>query len=345
MADSAFPLNTTFSSDSTFTNPTFSVGSIPGNVNVSGENALKQPPQVLRYPLKQIGDRSDYLEIKIVEYVPPGFTPGTVDDKNVPTGLAVIGNATEKISKSKEDPKAFIFLPIPQNISDQNSVSWGDGDTLDPLQAFGVSFGSQATQDANKALERFKTAMGNASQESRDIIEKNKSLIGAAVGAKLTNAFGGNVGASNIIARASGKILNPNLELLFTGVNLRTFRFIFDFAARDRKEGETIKQIIRTFKKSMAPKTDIKGSVTDGIFISAPDVFVLTYRSGRQKHPFLNTFKPCALVDMSISYTGSNTYATYEDGTPVHIQMTLTFSELNPIYAEDYQDTDVGVGY
>lgn len=50
---------------------------------------------------------------------------------------------------------------------------------------------------------------------------------------------------------------------------------------------------------------------------------------------------------MNISYTGSGTYSTYQDGTPVHMQMSLTFKELNPIYAEDY-DTDegqIGVGY
>lgn len=66
--------------------------------------------------------------------------------------------------------------------------------------------------------------------------------------------------------------------------------------------------------------------------------------SGNKKHPFLNSFKPCALTDMQISYTGSGTYATYQDGTPVHIQMNLTFKELNPIYREDYKNVG-GVGY
>ncbi len=45
--------------------------------------------------------------------------------------------------------------------------------------------------------------------------------------------------------------------------------------------------------------------------------------------------------------TGSNTYATYSDGTPVHMQLTLQFQELTPIYAEDYDSTEgkSGVGY
>jgi hypothetical protein len=44
---------------------------------------------------------------------------------------------------------------------------------------------------------------------------------------------------------------------------------------------------------------------------------------------------------MSVNYTGSGTYATYGDSTPVHMQLTLNMSELTPIYAEDY---DKGVG-
>lgn len=82
-----------------------------------------------------------------------------------------------------------------------------------------------------------------------------------------------------------------------------------------------------------------------GIFIGAPDVFQLSYRRGKSPHPFLNKFKPMALTNMQLNYTASNTYATYADGTPIHIQMSLTFTELNPVYSEDYNDDGIGVGF
>ena len=70
---------------------------------------------------------------------------------------------------------------------------------------------------------------------------------------------------------------------------------------------------------------------------------------GNSPHPFLNKFIPAALVNMNVNYTGSNTYATYYDGTPVHITMQLDFQELNPIYFEDYEAlekaNDTSVGY
>jgi len=46
------------------------------------------------------------------------------------------------------------------------------------------------------------------------------------------------------------------------------------------------------------------------------------------------------LNTMSVNYTGSGTYATYSDATPVHMVMTLTFQELTPIYREDYVESN-----
>jgi len=161
---------------------------------------------------------------------------------------------------------------------------------------------------------------------------------------KLVNSIGANTSPEGLLSRATGNVLNPNLELLFSGVNLRSFQFDFDFAPRDEKESNVVKEIIRIFKQSMAPKT---GSNTEGagLFIEAPNIFLLKYKSGNQDHPYLNKFKPCALTSMGMNYTGSGSYATYADKTPVHMKLSVSFTELNPIYNEDYKPSDIGVGY
>ena len=86
-----------------------------------------------------------------------------------------------------------------------------------------------------------------------------------------------------------------------------------------------------------------------GIFLKAPDVFHLRYIHNGKDHPFLNSFKHCALTAMSVNYTNAGTFASYGDGTPVSIQLNMTFKELNPIYNEDYRDFEendnLGVGY
>jgi hypothetical protein len=131
------------------------------------------------------------------------------------------------------------------------------------------------------------------------------------------------------------------MELLFSGPGLRQFKFTFKFTPRFEKEATEVKNIIKAFKRNMAPK----GS--GGDFLSTPNIFQIQYMQGDRQHKFLNKFKLCALTNMSVNYTGDGVHATYYDGTPISMQMDLSFSELTPIYNEDYDDygSDTGVGY
>ena len=154
---------------------------------------------------------------------------------------------------------------------------------------------------------------------------------------------------NSAIGRAEGMALNSNLELLFDSVNLRTFPFTINFSPRTRQESMMVKHIIRAFKSSMAAKKGTSEQGQGGIFLRAPDVFQLRYLHRGKDHPFLNSFKHCALTGMSVNYTGAGTFASYSDGTPVNIKMSLTFKELNPIYFEDYDSFKAndgnGVGF
>jgi hypothetical protein len=108
---------------------------------------------------------------------------------------------------------------------------------------------------------------------------------------------------------------------------------------RSKKESDQIKDIIRFFKSESAAQKGAAGGDAAGLFLKSPSVFKLQYMSGGKPHPFLNQFKMCALNAMSVNYTASGTYATYSDATPVHMNMSLTFQELTPIYREDYMES------
>jgi hypothetical protein len=289
----------------------------------------------LRYPQKSIGKNDDYLEIGVIKYVPPGFETGT-NNLKLTTG-------TEKNSKQKAEKT--IQLPIPSNIGDTNQVDWGNGDSLNSLALYGAEQIQNVLSSSN-----FFGGVGGllndvSSTGTQSILKGGgQDLIKKYFTSTLINSLGANTSPEGLLSRASGQVLNPNLELLFSGVNLRTFQFDFDFAPRDEKESNVVKEIIRIFKISMAPKT---GSNTEGagLFIKAPNVFLLKYKSGNQDHPYLNKFKPCALTKMGMNYTASNSYSTYADKTPVHMRLSVSFTELNPIYNEDYKPSDIGVGY
>ena len=286
-----------------------------------------------RYPQKRLDASDDYLKIVIVDYIPPGLgaeTATNIVQKTATKALAESGSLT--------NPLYQILLPMPQGISDTNMVSWGD-DSLNPLAATGVQAAETAMKgDVGGAITTLLSQIKNlaTSGNAQDAVTSYMSAMAV-------NNLGANISGDSLRTRASGQVLNPNMELLFKGVQLRSFNFSFNMAPRDEKESGEIKNIIRTFKKSMAAKTSTGAGA--GLFISSPCIFQLEYRSGNKKHPFLNSFKPCALLNMGVDYTGSGAYSTYEDATPVHMKLTLSFQELNPIYFDDYQDSDIGVGY
>ena len=247
--------------------------------------------------------------------------------------------------------KYMIELPIPQDLNDSNSVTWGE-DKMNALELAGLAVAQEAMKNEDPgraminagrlAIEAFNTGIEIPGLNSDTQASVRAALSGVAIG-----ALGSNVRPQSVIARSTGQILNNNLELLFQGVNLRSFPYSITFSPRSSTEAETVKQIIKHLKMSMAPKAGEFNGTAAGIFIKSPDVFMLKYLKDGADHPFLNSFKMCALTGMTVSYTNAGTYTTYEDGTPVNIRMNLTFKELNPIYHEDYasEGAGPGVGY
>ena len=277
--------------------------------------------------------------------------PGGMDARINAISTSDPGGFREKI-------KYYVELPIPQQINDSNAVSWGE-DSLNVLEAAAFNVASNAAQGGIEGLgERFESARqaifeGNTNTTFPGLTDDVRRGLVAALSGKAVSALGGNISSNSALGRSTGQILNSNLELLFQGLTLRTFPFNITFSPRSRDESDRVKLIIRKFKQSMAAKTGRTDyAVNGGIFLKAPDIFRLKYLSNGRTHPFLNSFKPCALTNMSVNYTGAGTYSTYSDGTPVNIKLSLTFKEINPIYAEDYDednlfgnDSGEGVGF
>jgi len=321
--------------------------------------AKKRRGGVLRYPLEALTEHTDYLQIDIEKYAALGnyiSEPGS-------NQRYVRGNyfgsdragrrSSNRLSKKPLINAGTILLPIPANIQDSNNVQY-DTSTLNGLAATGVKAAEDVMNiqfgQGQNPFEQLSNAVG----EAKTSITKGTGTNAAATNAitkflasKAIGIFGGNVTASQLLARGNGEILNPNMELLFGGPTIRNFRFQFKFTPRNEKEAEQVKLIIRAFKRNMAPQAQ-GGTLNSGnFFLKTPNVFSLRYRTGRKNHPFLNRFKQCFLSDMQTTYTGESVYSTYDDGTPVSMILDLSFKELQPIYDIDY-DSKPGteaVGY
>ena len=297
---------------------------------------------VLRYPYEALTETTDYLQLTIKKY--PGISS---TEKNPIAGanfgtnksaLDVSNTAAGSLKPAQLSEDGVIILPMPSNIEDSNSVSY-DGDTLNELA--GAAFNLTATVAGTNLLDIGKNAenIKNAGVKMAGLFnDDTRKLVTQAIAAQAVNLFGSNISINSILARTQGKILNPNMELLFNNVTLRTFRFSFKMTPRDEVESLQVKSIIRSLKKNMAARK------VGTLFLETPNIFELEYKKGNKLHPFLHRFKQCALSDMSVNYTGENVYATYNDGTPISLIMNLTFKELVPVYEEDYYDDAFTVG-
>jgi hypothetical protein len=303
--------------------------------------------EVLRYPYEALTEKTDYLQIDAKAYTPIGG--GLVGRKYAQTRFE---NVTFGGAGRKNIQLGTVFLPIPSNIQDGNAVTYSD-DSLNGIVAGAVSNITALTSvDLNSETAGKDLASGVGGLAKMLTNPSVKEAYMRSIAAQAVSVLGGNVTPDQLLARQTGEIFNPNMELLFNGVTLRAFKFQFKLTPRDGNEADEIRNIIRFFKYNMSPQTGTgspaanEAKSPESYFLKTPNVFQLTYKQGSKEHPFLHKFKLCALESMAVNYTGENVYATYGDGTPVSMIMDLSFKELEPIYADDYSDnTKEGVGY
>ena len=267
-----------------------------------------------RYPSGENGE-NDYIKFSILEYV-----PRKVSDTKL--------GFEDRQKERQANNIGTITLPVPAGIKDSNQVEWGE-DKMSPLQ----------TAFAEAALTTIGEGVGQAVDDAAAKLA-NKGLSDAAQTA-VKNVFAGRaVGVKNLLSRTEGAIINPNLELLFSGPKLRQFSFVYLLTPRDENEAKQIISIIRAFKQaSSVQKTE------QMIFLKAPNTFQVTYHRGDQKgkdnqHPYIGKMKECAMTSVSVEYTPANVYATFEGGYMTQYRLTLTMQELEPIFNSDYTESD-----
>ena len=197
----------------------------------------KGTKQILRYPVAEIYDTTDYLQIKVVRY------------KTIPVNSGeenkIVGEpGKRRNSTNKEESLATIFLPIPSAIQDRNSVSY-QGSNINAITGAAVEgvqnimeggqnmFDAPPLETLTKMKQTITGAVKNTFSQAgglpviTDLI--TKSLASQAVG-----VFGGNVSVDQLLARGEGIVFNPNMELLFNGPSLRQFAFSFQMTPRSQ---------------------------------------------------------------------------------------------------------------
>ena len=150
-----------------------------------------------------------------------------------------------------------------------------------------------------------------------------------------------------------GRASNPQMEQILDNVPLRSWDFTFDFWPKSSEEAEQVRLIINTFRESMLPDTfsDKVTKVVEGIskeideagttiqtnasYFNYPNVFQI-YFSGPISDK-VDGFLPAVCTNAQVDYTGGQKFSTFEDGMPVHVQLTLNFLEIKTMSLGNYQ--------
>ena len=224
-----------------------------------------------RYPLEALTETTDYMQFTIVEYQPT---------KELSGGSLVGSPGSRRIGPQGTKDKAkkilgSIILQMPSNIQDGNAVDYGESKMNTLMGAAAGAIGSVINKTGEAVGEGLsnnpegaKQSMAELSGDLKKTLGADSSLMDAAAQfttAKATSAalgaLGANVSAADLLARQTGQIFNPNMELLFNGPTLRSFSFSFKMTPRSPSEAQECKNIIRSFKSNMSPKTKNTGSV------------------------------------------------------------------------------------
>ena len=272
------------------------------------------------YPMALKANRDqDKLSISVLEYKsrPP--------NKDTTGGKTTLGIGEREGYTSRT--LGSVFLPVPGSVLDNNSVQW-NSDEMDPAKLALANAFFESVQKGSGAIDAGIEAAAGIAQA----VGENAGDVKTGVAAALAKSATG----GNILTRSTGAVINPNMELLFRGPQLRNFGLTWKMSPRDYEESEMIKNIIRLFKQSMAVKRS-----ESLVFLKSPNTYKLQYlTAGKREHKFLPKIKECALTGCSVNYTPDGNYQTYENSSMVAYEMTLNFAELEPIYHDDYSKLD-----
>ena len=310
---------------------------------------------LLVYPRDLLETQQDILQINQYRYKSPSgdsFLSGEVKD--------ILLKGLQRNSAVLQGEDKIVILPMPNDVKDNNSVSWGP-DNMNNLTAAmiadiskdpqgtiakiaaGKAIGAATGFDAT-GLIQFITMAG---QVGGDVLQNQAVMtqLKSALTSYAAKNYGFEVPPETILARGLGIVPNSNLELLFNAPTLRDFNFGYKLTPRSKEEAKNVRRIIRFFKQGMAPRklNPAGGAGAASLFLGTPNIFKLTYKSNGGAIKGVNRIKLCALTGFSVNYTPESQWASYVDeeapGQPISITMGMSFTEIEPIFDTDYQET------
>lgn len=175
--------------------------------------------------------------------------------------------------------------------------------------------------DADWRLEDTYRSTGNMGAAlTANAIEVGKKIGGEDAGKVLATA-----------KASSGKLPFPTDISIFQAINPLSFTLTFNLIPFNKAEGDTIINIVKTFKREQMPNVD--GDLSN-VLLKFPNIWDISFEGiNGLAYNDESKYENMALTQCSVAYiSGTEGASVYSDKNPTQIKLTLGFTGIQKFY-------------
>ena len=208
-----------------------------------------------------------------------------------------------------------------------------------------MEFGASPLAYLNAAIAGYSQIKNNPEDRVGAVFQNITPFV---INSLLRNKFG-NAGAG-IYAAASGTVINPQMEMIYSSPSFREFRFDFMLYPRSAKEAVEVQKILGRLRFHQAPEIFKEGAAAlGGFFLIPPSEFDIEFYYNGKINPNIPKISTCVLTSIDTDYA-PNGWAAYEvpsdvgqpflghTGMPVGIRLSLNFQETEIMTKDNYTE-------
>jgi len=227
---------------------------------------------------------------------------------------ATSDNINLQLQPKKKRGIATISLYIPDTVNFTYNSSYGKL-SLNEIAKDVIGAAAKGLSGADKIT------LGSGSRKKEiDLTVLNKYGRLLSAGASLAQSEG-----AKLLLSSQGLAINPQQQLLFDGIDFRSYQMAFTFTPYTKEEAETVKQIIKKFKLHSAPEI-----TSSGMFFIPPSTFDVKFFFNGKENPNISKVAESVIESIDVNYA-PNGWAAHDDGAPIQTTVTMSFKEIELI--------------
>jgi len=245
----------------------------------------------------------------------------TDDNAILRKGRKGFGSSFQNIVPTTTRITDSIAIYLPPNVKDATSVGYNNAE-MGVIGAAAAGAAGVVTALRKGDISGLASTLGTA---AKDLL----ATAGLGLGSEFLGTLAGvdPEGLKGFAKKAFGQASNPYMEVLFEGVEMRTFNYNFTFSPRNADETDDVQKIIEMFRFHMLPELNGGSSA----FMTLPSTFDIHYMyqvspDVAKENNFYTKIATCVLKGCEVDYT-PNGVKSFASGAPTQITMNLTFQE------------------